>query len=256
MFINRINKHTYNYNTFGMSILTMIQLFLGENWHEVMKEAVQDQHAAIAFFVIYVLVVGILFSQLFVGVIIGTFHTAERLRKTSHGHVLMAMQDVCQGWPLDSVEKLLEQLTGIAVGLNDHRNLLLKIQSFDGISAWSVLQIQRRWRGYCWRRLLKGVAVHNDLFANAKVASNMLARGCFGSEQHDPVVNVPEVSSVRSQASQQPAVESSWRSCFTPADAAVFVAGELPQLPQLSGDIPGSEAASKGTPAPRGEFKL
>ena len=49
----------------------------GEGWHGIMQEAVQATNKAyLWFFVFYVLIVSILFSNLFIGIIIQTFQQA------------------------------------------------------------------------------------------------------------------------------------------------------------------------------------
>ena len=53
------------------------QVFIGEGWHSIMQDVVNETNRSmIWFFVIYVLVVGILFSQLFIGIIVSTFQAS------------------------------------------------------------------------------------------------------------------------------------------------------------------------------------
>lgn len=72
------------------SFVTMFQMLVGEGWHEVMYATSYATNRLNAwFFIIYVFIVGVLFSQLFVGIIINMYSEYEALRR--HGELYIEL---------------------------------------------------------------------------------------------------------------------------------------------------------------------
>eukprot|EP00656_Telonema_subtile_P009800 TRINITY_DN1462_c0_g1_i5.p1 TRINITY_DN1462_c0_g1~~TRINITY_DN1462_c0_g1_i5.p1 ORF type:complete len:902 (-),score=302.47 TRINITY_DN1462_c0_g1_i5:287-2992(-) len=88
LFQGELELEYSNFNTMGDSMLLMFQIFVGEGWHSVMQLTVEETNKAyVYFFMVYVLIVGILFSNLFIGIIIQTFQQAQSDRSTSRGEL-------------------------------------------------------------------------------------------------------------------------------------------------------------------------
>eukprot|EP00656_Telonema_subtile_P054459 TRINITY_DN8156_c0_g1_i2.p1 TRINITY_DN8156_c0_g1~~TRINITY_DN8156_c0_g1_i2.p1 ORF type:complete len:1763 (+),score=358.35 TRINITY_DN8156_c0_g1_i2:99-5387(+) len=87
------------------SVLAMHQVFIGEGWHGVMDEAVgKTNKALIWFFASYVLLVGVLFSNLFVGILLNMFQMGERLAAKPGGRVELALSAFCPDYEEESDE--------------------------------------------------------------------------------------------------------------------------------------------------------
>merc|ERR1712086_655471 len=72
----------YNFDGLGDSLLTMHQVFLGEGWNQMMGDAhASNQNPAVyVFFILFYLIMAILFTQLFAGIIINLFLRSEEWR--------------------------------------------------------------------------------------------------------------------------------------------------------------------------------
>ena len=66
-----------SFSTLEDSWLAMFQIFIGSDWHKIMNHAVDHTNRSLVwFFVAYVLGVGVLFSNLFVGILINMFQAS------------------------------------------------------------------------------------------------------------------------------------------------------------------------------------
>jgi len=64
----------------GISVFTHFQLFIGEGWHDIMYSTVEKTDiTAIYFFISYIILVTILFGNLFLGVLIDVYHEVEQV---------------------------------------------------------------------------------------------------------------------------------------------------------------------------------
>jgi len=64
--------------TLGVSIFTHFQLFIGEGWHDIMKAAVAATDQSVMYlFVTYIILVTMLFGNLFLGVVIDLYNDME-----------------------------------------------------------------------------------------------------------------------------------------------------------------------------------
>jgi len=89
-----------NFSTFGDSCLAMFQIFIGAGWSVVMAEAVQHtSHTFNWFFVFYRFVVGVLFAQLTVGILLATFQDARDTSAT--GEILQQFRNDLEVLPCD-----------------------------------------------------------------------------------------------------------------------------------------------------------
>jgi len=81
------------------SILTMSQVWLGAEWNILMDLAAKRTSRMVYFFfILYYLMVGVLFSQLFIGIIVSIFQRSVRLGNTSQGRAELILRDACVGW--------------------------------------------------------------------------------------------------------------------------------------------------------------
>jgi len=155
-----------NFNTLGDTFLTMFQVFVGEGWHSIMQGTVSKTNKFFTwFFIIYVLFVGVLFSQLFVGIIINTFGKSEDMRQkwsvstqrfepNLPGQIQMIIQDICEGWKDREVLALLDRLGEIAEELVKHQRHMKVIQATKGgILVWASLSLQRSYKAWVVRRI-------------------------------------------------------------------------------------------------------
>ena len=86
-----------NFTTLGNTCLTMYQIFLGASWSGIMDAAVRQTYQAYTyFFICYRLIVGVLFSQLIVGILIGVFQQVEADRQTIVGEVKLVFEPMAQ----------------------------------------------------------------------------------------------------------------------------------------------------------------
>jgi len=79
-----------NFSTFGDSCLAMFQIFVGAGWSVVMSAAVEETSRTYNwFFLFYRFVVGVLFAELIVGILIATFGEASSLDTSAAGEEVL-----------------------------------------------------------------------------------------------------------------------------------------------------------------------
>merc|ERR1712166_595222 len=84
---------TLSFVTLEDSCLAMYQTFIGEGWHGIMEDAVNKTNKAmIWFFAFYVLVVGVIFSNLFVGMLISLFQKSTEDQSSVEGQVKLQLE--------------------------------------------------------------------------------------------------------------------------------------------------------------------
>eukprot|EP00658_Telonema_sp_P-2_P003541 TRINITY_DN11317_c0_g1_i11.p1 TRINITY_DN11317_c0_g1~~TRINITY_DN11317_c0_g1_i11.p1 ORF type:complete len:1284 (-),score=233.84 TRINITY_DN11317_c0_g1_i11:85-3936(-) len=160
LFDGALEKEAANFNTLGDSMLLMFQVFVGEGWHEVMQVTTErSKHVYMCFFMVYVLTVGILFANLFMGIIIETYQLAERRRSTYRGKVDVILSSVAS-IPDDKRKRLYKNLGDIAALMYNpvmhsldglptlgHKFRKAIETKFDGdLEKWAVVTIQRAFR--------------------------------------------------------------------------------------------------------------
>ena len=73
-----------SFDSFESSLTIMFQLLIGEGWHEVMFAAVDSKRGSMPhamFFIIYVVLSGIIATNLFIGIICEAFRRLQELRQ-------------------------------------------------------------------------------------------------------------------------------------------------------------------------------
>lgn len=120
----RLEHGDFDYNSLVDTCLTMFQVFMGAGWSDVMTASVIVTNKALVwFFVGFVLITSILFTQLFVGIIIGVFQTGEEDRRTMTGQVQLAFRGLCGLMPEDEQQELLFTLGKVALKMRTlHEN--------------------------------------------------------------------------------------------------------------------------------------
>eukprot|EP00658_Telonema_sp_P-2_P003548 TRINITY_DN11317_c0_g1_i9.p2 TRINITY_DN11317_c0_g1~~TRINITY_DN11317_c0_g1_i9.p2 ORF type:complete len:840 (-),score=189.07 TRINITY_DN11317_c0_g1_i9:413-2932(-) len=160
LFDGTLEADAANFNTLGDSMLLMFQVFVGEGWHEVMQVTTERSNDAYMwFFMVYVLVVGLLFSNLFMGIVIETYQLAERRRSTCQGKVDITLS--ISSIPENRKCQLFKDLGYIAAliynpvmhsldGLSTLGHKFKKVieNGFGGdLEKWAIVTIQRSFRG-------------------------------------------------------------------------------------------------------------
>jgi hypothetical protein len=81
----RLSEDTYgmvdvNFDTFSQSMLTLFLIMEGEQWHRISYAAADARHSLVplAYFILFVIVNGLLFTNLFIGVLCDTFASVEK----------------------------------------------------------------------------------------------------------------------------------------------------------------------------------
>ena len=117
-----------NFNTRLDSFLTMFQIFIGANWSDFMQVTSQQTNKATEwFFVSFVFLVSVVFTQLFVGILISTFGALEESYASMQSKVLVAFADAAKNLSEHEQANVLEELGVLA------RRLL---QVSTGSSDW------------------------------------------------------------------------------------------------------------------------
>eukprot|EP00658_Telonema_sp_P-2_P019438 TRINITY_DN17678_c0_g1_i1.p1 TRINITY_DN17678_c0_g1~~TRINITY_DN17678_c0_g1_i1.p1 ORF type:complete len:825 (+),score=152.65 TRINITY_DN17678_c0_g1_i1:216-2690(+) len=159
LFDGVLDSSAANFNSLGDSMLLMFQLFVGEGWHEVMQVTTEKSNDAYMwFFMGYVLVVGILFSNLFIGIIIQTYQYTQSRRGTYVGQVDIVLDG--QRISADRKDKLytdlgyiaallynpvMHSLDGLSTLSHQFREIIQK--KFGGnLEAWAIITIQKTFR--------------------------------------------------------------------------------------------------------------
>eukprot|EP00656_Telonema_subtile_P054409 TRINITY_DN8131_c0_g1_i3.p1 TRINITY_DN8131_c0_g1~~TRINITY_DN8131_c0_g1_i3.p1 ORF type:complete len:695 (-),score=193.98 TRINITY_DN8131_c0_g1_i3:300-2384(-) len=116
-----------NFNTLGDTCLAMYQVFIGAGWSGITRAVVLEKYQAYDwFFLVYRLVLGVLFSNLVVGVLIGTFGQFEEGRRTVVGEVRLAFEAFAKILLPAQQQKLQQELGVVAQELlqrGDERHL-------------------------------------------------------------------------------------------------------------------------------------
>eukprot|EP00658_Telonema_sp_P-2_P002606 TRINITY_DN10977_c0_g1_i8.p1 TRINITY_DN10977_c0_g1~~TRINITY_DN10977_c0_g1_i8.p1 ORF type:complete len:2009 (+),score=485.24 TRINITY_DN10977_c0_g1_i8:238-6264(+) len=154
---------TLSFRTLYDSLLAMFQVFIGEGWHGVMETAVDKTNKALIwFFAAYVLLVGVLFSNLFVGVLLSMFQMGQELASCQGGRVELEMRFFCPDYEQDQFEKLLLDLGHMAELMHFPARLFLpsvvarfksQIDEFGGdVFMWAASMICKRFKQFLARR--------------------------------------------------------------------------------------------------------
>ena len=161
---------TMNFDTLEESCLSMYQVFLGSSWYVILDTAVQSTNKALIwFFVSFVMIAGVLFSNLFVGILINTFQYGEAMQGTEQGEVSLALYSTCINYlDEDSISSLLHVLGGMGQMMHFPmwrlRSTRMKQLSFcskivadgmtDNLEAWAGRTIMRAIRRQILRKKL------------------------------------------------------------------------------------------------------
>ena len=109
----------YNFDGLADSLLTMHQVFLGEGWNQMMGDAHASNlnPAVYVFFIVFYLIMAILFTQLFAGIIINLFLRSEEWRsKGGSIYVLLgSINPFLASRTQDELEHLVHDLSELQV---------------------------------------------------------------------------------------------------------------------------------------------
>jgi hypothetical protein len=130
-----------------------------------MQDAVDDTNKALIwFFAAYVLLVGVLFSNLFVGILINMFQFGERMSRTTGGLVRLATDSLCIDLSSRKKEQLLKDLGSLGQKIHFptemfHQSLVEKhakeIDAAGGrLYPWAALVMAKAFRGLLAKRSL------------------------------------------------------------------------------------------------------
>eukprot|EP00658_Telonema_sp_P-2_P082315 TRINITY_DN867_c0_g1_i19.p1 TRINITY_DN867_c0_g1~~TRINITY_DN867_c0_g1_i19.p1 ORF type:complete len:1463 (-),score=386.83 TRINITY_DN867_c0_g1_i19:272-4660(-) len=178
LFEGKITDHEFrNFNTFGMSMLTMFQVFLGEAWYNVMGDAVRaTTNLYVVFFVLYVLMVRVLIADFIVGMVIDLFHTSRQRSETHVGQIEMIFDQHCQsldeltkadlirslGWVGSVIyQPVMKNLDGLEVLEHKFGSDILKHHEGD-VRRWAAVVLQRRLKSSRARWASKRQKVERD----------------------------------------------------------------------------------------------
>eukprot|EP00656_Telonema_subtile_P031245 TRINITY_DN3422_c0_g1_i2.p1 TRINITY_DN3422_c0_g1~~TRINITY_DN3422_c0_g1_i2.p1 ORF type:complete len:1834 (+),score=306.62 TRINITY_DN3422_c0_g1_i2:179-5680(+) len=167
VFHGRVHLEYQHFDTFGQTLLTMFQVFLGEGWYVVMENAAsQTTKTAVWFFVLYVVLCRIIVADFMVGMVIDLYHTANGLSETHVGQVEMIFARQCYGLDTDlktdlvnslgvvgSViyQPVMRDLSGLAIMEHKFGSDILGQHGGD-IAEWAAITLQRRVRASRGRR--------------------------------------------------------------------------------------------------------
>jgi len=122
------------------SFMTMFQLLVGEGWNGVMNDTTANTYKVVQFFFMsYTLLTTILFSQLFLGIIIQLYTTMEDLRRDGD-HLYVILGSLCPDKREDKAEldKLIWGLMSTQMGTIG--------ENYSEEFVHTVLNIQKHWR--------------------------------------------------------------------------------------------------------------
>ena len=127
---------TMGFTTLEDTSLAMYQVFMGAGWGDIMDEAVDATNKAVIwFFFTYVLIVGVLFSNLFVGILISTFQYGEEMQGSDKGEVLLTMYTKCVPYMTpEHIDELIPTLGHVAQGLHFPMS---RFRTPEEIAKWS-----------------------------------------------------------------------------------------------------------------------
>lgn len=123
------------------SLITMYQLLVGEGWHEVMLWTEGYTYKIVWFyFVIYTMIVVILFSQLFIGIMIQMFQATEEKRQVG-GDMYRLLGRLCpENMSMDKMNDIIYGLMNTRVPLDDFSD-----DAYSEILD-QINKIQKAWR--------------------------------------------------------------------------------------------------------------
>jgi len=76
-----------NFNSLRYAILTLIQLMIGEGWHEIMySNTIATEQWGCLYFIVYILVVAIIIANIFVGLLLANID--ELQQQQSHDEII------------------------------------------------------------------------------------------------------------------------------------------------------------------------
>lgn len=144
---------TVTFATLADSWVAMYQVFIGEGWHSIMAESVNQTNNALTwFFAGYVLLVGVLLSNLFVGILLNMFAYGSSAFKTVEGEVKLALRVHLEEELEEHVEKeLIQGLGHVAAILHYPVEALYphtfikfeqQIKQFANIEAWAANMVK------------------------------------------------------------------------------------------------------------------
>jgi len=108
-----------DFTTLQDTWLTMYQVFIGEGWHTIMQEATASTNkACIWFFAGYVLIVGIVFTNLFVGVLINEFQNGTQKFSSIGGQVQLALKRALHDLPESHIRQLMLDMGHLALKMH------------------------------------------------------------------------------------------------------------------------------------------
>jgi hypothetical protein len=126
-----------DFTTLQDTWLAMYQVFIGEGWHSIMQLATESTNKACTwFFAGYVLIVGVVFTNLFVGVLINEFQTGTLKLSTIEGQVQLALRNSMKDLPRDDIRELMINMGHIALKMHFpdsdfHEETVLKLKKWD-----------------------------------------------------------------------------------------------------------------------------
>jgi hypothetical protein len=142
----------YKFDSLGESMLTMHQVFLGEGWNGLMADiyASNLNPAIFVFFMVFYLAMGILFTQLFAGIIINLFLQSEEHSKGGAIFVLLAsINPYLASKTHDELEQLVHDLAELdllmASGMATRAGEALSTKQ-DAEDKGSVYVMAQQWR--------------------------------------------------------------------------------------------------------------
>jgi len=147
-------------------------VFIGEGWHSIMQEAAQETNTALLwFFALYVLSVGMLFSNLFVGIIITLFEESQSARTTSCGQLDLIFSDHIIGMKKPKKARFFKHLgylasllyapamksaTGLLVLVHKYRWAIIE-RFGSNIELWAATMIQTAFKLQRGHKLAKAI---------------------------------------------------------------------------------------------------
>merc|ERR1712228_346144 len=113
-----------NFNSLTYAILALIQLMIGEGWHEVMyQNVIATQQIAALYFIVYITVVSIIIANVFVGLFLADVD--DLTQQQSHDDIIQhsIKSKSFRPYAYKKMSKLKYQ-----IGVNEHQNHLLNKQ--------------------------------------------------------------------------------------------------------------------------------
>eukprot|EP01083_Nonionella_stella_P171347 585111_1 len=92
---NLLTQPQYSFETFSDALVTLFQLTVGEGWHDVMYAAVYANNSLLSstwYFLTFVLIITLVFTNLFVGLVISVVDDVETENKFKYGQLKLEYQ--------------------------------------------------------------------------------------------------------------------------------------------------------------------